>query len=70
MDDIMPSPDPPDDWPKKNRAFRAGLNIAGGMIPFLGGALSAAASAWSEHEREKVNERMNCGKRRRRPLRS
>lgn len=56
MNDNTLPPDPPDDSSKKNRAIRAGLNIASGMIPFLGGALSAAASAWSEHEQEKVNE--------------
>ncbi len=34
---------------------RAGMEIAGGAIPILGGFLSAAASAWSEHDQEKVN---------------
>ena len=35
---------------------RAGLQIAGGAIPFAGGLLSAAAGAWSENEQEKVNK--------------
>lgn len=56
MSDDSTPPDPPDDSSKKNRAIRAGLNIASGMIPFLGGTLSAAASAWSEHEQEKLND--------------
>jgi hypothetical protein len=56
MDDDAPSSEPPDESARKNRAIRAGFNIASGMIPFLGGALSAAASAWSEREQEKVND--------------
>lgn len=39
-----------------SKAMRAGLNIVGGAIPFLGGFLSAGAAAWSEHEQEKVIE--------------
>lgn len=39
-----------------SKIVRAGLNIAGGAIPFVGGALSAASAAWSEHEQEKINE--------------
>ena len=31
---------------------RAGLNIAGGAIPFVGGLFAAAAGAWSEAEQE------------------
>ena len=31
------------------------MNAAGGAIPFVGGVLSAGASAWSEREQEKVN---------------
>jgi hypothetical protein len=34
---------------------RAGLQVAGGLVPFAGGLLSAAAGAWSENEQEKVN---------------
>ena len=39
-----------------SKMTRAGLNLASGSIPFVGGALSATASAWSEREQEKVNE--------------
>lgn len=34
---------------------RAGLNIASGLTPFIGGLLSAAAGAWGEAEQEHVN---------------
>lgn len=34
---------------------RAGLNVASGLIPFLGGFLAAAAAAWSEKEQEHAN---------------
>lgn len=37
------------------RAIRAVLNAAAGVIPLVGGVLAAGASAWSEHEQEKVN---------------
>jgi hypothetical protein len=40
----------------RNMAIRAGLQAVGGAIPFLGGILSAAAGAWSEHEQEQVNK--------------
>lgn len=45
---------PPKDVPG-GRAIRGVLNIAGGLIPFAGGVFSAAASAWSEREQEKIN---------------
>ncbi|HEY8964642.1 MAG TPA: hypothetical protein VIN59_09300 [Alphaproteobacteria bacterium] len=35
---------------------RAGMQVAGGVIPFVGGILSAAAGAWSEAEQEKINK--------------
>ncbi len=35
---------------------RAGLQIAGGAIPFFGGVLSAAAGAWSEQEQDHVRK--------------
>jgi hypothetical protein len=35
---------------------RGALEVVGGAIPFAGGLLSAAASAWSEHEQKKVNQ--------------
>lgn len=41
---------------KRNKAIRAGMQIAGGAIPFGGGFLSAAAGAWSEHEQYRVNK--------------
>jgi hypothetical protein len=53
--DSNPIGEPPKGIPG-GRAFRAVLNAAGGLIPFAGGALSAAASAWSEQEQEKVNQ--------------
>ncbi|HEX5403533.1 MAG TPA: hypothetical protein VFX16_14675 [Pseudonocardiaceae bacterium] len=34
---------------------RYGLEVGGGLIPFAGGLLSAAASAWSDHEQDQVN---------------
>jgi hypothetical protein len=34
---------------------RAGMQAIGGAIPFVGGLLSAAAAAWSEHDQEKIN---------------
>lgn len=41
---------------KAGKITRAGMNLAGGAIPFLGGILSAAAGAWSESEQQKVNQ--------------
>jgi hypothetical protein len=40
---------------KAAKAGRAGLNIASGMIPFVGGILSAIASGWGEAEQEHAN---------------
>ena len=37
------------------KIIRAGMQIAGGVVPFAGGLLSAAAGAWSENEQERVN---------------
>lgn len=37
------------------KAARAGLSVASGAIPFLGGILSAGAAYWSEAEQEHVN---------------
>ena len=34
---------------------RGALQVAG-SVPFVGGALSAVAGAWSEHEQEKINK--------------
>lgn len=41
---------------KAGKATRAGMNLAGGAIPLVGGILSALAGAWSESEQEKVNQ--------------
>lgn len=38
------------------KAARAGMQIAGGAVPFVGGVLSAAAGAWSEHEQDQINK--------------
>ena len=38
------------------RVVRAGLQAVGGAIPLVGGLLSAAISAWSEHEQDHVNK--------------
>ncbi len=40
---------------KAGKAGRAGLNVASGMIPFIGGILSAIASTWGEAEQEHAN---------------
>lgn len=37
------------------KAGRVGLNVASGMIPFVGGFLAAIASAWGEREQQHVN---------------
>lgn len=37
------------------KVIRAGMQIAGGVVPIAGGLISAAAGAWSEHEQDKVN---------------
>src|SRR5688572_14383162 len=36
-------------------ALRFALNVIGGLIPFAGGAISGASSAWSEQEQQKIN---------------
>jgi hypothetical protein len=40
---------------KGSGVARSALNAVGGLIPFAGGLLSAAASAWSENEQNKIN---------------
>jgi hypothetical protein len=42
--------------PKGSSVVRGALNVVGGLIPFAGGLLSAAASAWSENEQQKIND--------------
>jgi hypothetical protein len=39
-----------------NKWKRAGINAAAGLIPFVGGVLSAAAGAWSEAEQQTINK--------------
>jgi hypothetical protein len=36
--------------------IRGAINSFGSLLPIVGGVLSAAAGAWSEHEQEQVNE--------------
>ncbi len=38
------------------KVIRSGMEIVGGVLPFVGGFLSAAATAWSEHDQDKVND--------------
>lgn len=38
-----------------HKAARAGMALAGGAIPFVGGILAAGAAFWSEAEQENVN---------------
>jgi hypothetical protein len=38
-----------------SKAARYGLEVGGGLVPLAGGLLSAAASAWSDHEQEQMN---------------
>lgn len=56
MSDVTDDGPNPDD-PKKPGAgkwIRAGMNAAGGAIPFAGGFLSAAAGVWGENEQEEA----------------
>jgi hypothetical protein len=41
---------------RAGQAGRAALQALGGLIPFLGGVLSAGAGYWSEREQNQVNE--------------
>ncbi len=52
MDDVPELPQ----GAKGGMAARGILNAVGGAIPFAGGLLSAAASAWSEREQNRINE--------------
>jgi hypothetical protein len=45
---------PKSGWAKK--VGKHGLEVGAGLIPFAGGLLAAAASAWSEHDQERVDE--------------
>lgn len=48
----------PEEFPegaKGGKYIRGALNAAGGLIPFAGGLISAAASTWGEHEQDRMN---------------
>lgn len=49
MEDILESKNTP-------KIARGAMQIIGGVVPFAGGLLSAAAGTWSENEQEKVNK--------------
>ncbi|PDS72382.1 hypothetical protein [Rhizobium phaseoli] len=40
---------------KGGKYIRGAMNAAGGLVPFAGGIISAAAGAWGEHEQERAN---------------
>ncbi|KAB1086513.1 hypothetical protein F4V91_08780 [Neorhizobium galegae] len=49
----------PEEFPegaKGGKYIRGALNAAGGLIPFAGGLISAAASTWGEHEQDRMND--------------
>ena len=58
MSDNKDTPEIPDlpHGAKGSGVARGALNVVGGLIPFAGGLLSAAASAWSENEQNKIND--------------
>lgn len=37
------------------KIIRAGMEVAGGVIPLVGGFLSAMATAWGENDQDKIN---------------
>lgn len=41
---------------KLGKIGRGALQVVGGVVPLVGGVLSAAAGAWSENEQDKVNK--------------
>ncbi|PPC99398.1 MAG: hypothetical protein CTY31_10645 [Hyphomicrobium sp.] len=43
-----------------NKWMRGALNAAGGVIPFAGGFLSAAASVWSENEQQRAMDALRA----------
>lgn len=55
MTDNSSSPEEPKRVPC-GAVIRGAINSFGGLIPVLGGLLSAAAGAWSEQEQEKFNQ--------------
>lgn len=44
------------DGGKASKIARGALEITGGVVPVVGGVLSAAASAWSDKEQDEVNQ--------------
>ncbi|MGO7439712.1 hypothetical protein ACC684_11040 [Rhizobium ruizarguesonis] len=56
MADTISSPDDFPEGMKGGKAIRGALNVAGGLVPFAGGLISAAASTWGEHEQDRMNE--------------
>lgn len=54
MGDITGDISPPESG-KIAKGGQLGLEVAGGLIPFAGGVLSAAASAWSGNDQERIN---------------
>lgn len=55
IDDIHSEIVPPEPS-KLAKAGQFGLEVGGGLIPFAGGVLSAAASAWSGSDQERIND--------------
>lgn len=57
MDDDKnkPAEDPLENKSKGKDVIRAGMEVVGGALPFVGGFLSAAATAWSDKEQDRVN---------------
>lgn len=54
--EVTSSPDEFPDGLKGGKLIRGALNVAGGLVPFAGGLISAAASTWGEHEQDRMNE--------------
>ncbi|MDL2409955.1 hypothetical protein PY650_30935 [Rhizobium calliandrae] len=49
----------PDEFPegaKHGKLARGAMNVVSGMIPIAGGLVAAAASAWGEHEQDRMND--------------
>jgi len=44
------------EWWDAGKVGRGALQVVGGVVPLVGGLLSAAAGAWSESEQDKVNK--------------
>jgi hypothetical protein len=46
----------PPEASKLAKASQFSLDVGGGLVPFAGGVLSGAASAWSEHDQARIND--------------